>query len=78
MAENKNNAAWVSGAYYLAKPLLTKIREKFEGAEFFDCYENTLFSKLMTWLSSNSCFGCVGRSLCACLLFAFWDTLYYP
>lgn len=56
MAENKNNAAWVSGAYYQAKPLLAKIREKFEGAEFFDCYENTLFSKLMTWLSSNSCF----------------------
>jgi DNA polymerase III delta subunit len=56
MAENKNNAAWVSGAYYLARPLLSKIREKFEGAESFDCYENTLFSKLMTWLSSNSCF----------------------
>jgi DNA polymerase III delta subunit len=56
MAENKNNAAWISGAYYLAKPLLAKIREKFEGAEFFDCYENTAFSKLMTWLNSNSCF----------------------
>ena len=56
MAEKKNNAAWVSGAYYLAKPSLAKIREKFEGAEAFDCYENTLFSKLMTWLSSNSCF----------------------
>ncbi len=56
MAENKNNAAWVSGAYYLAKPLLSQIREKFKGAESFDCYENTPFSKLMTWLSSNSCF----------------------
>lgn len=56
MAENKNNTAWISGAYYLAKPALAKIREKFKGAEFFDCYENTLFSKLMTWLSSNSCF----------------------
>lgn len=55
MTETKN-VAWISGAYYQAKPMLDKIRTKFEGAEFFDCYENTSFSNLLMWLSSNSCF----------------------
>ena len=57
MSDNKKvKVAWISGAYYLAKQTLDKVRETTSGVESFDCYENTDFGKLLSFITSRSCF----------------------
>jgi len=57
MSDNKKvKVAWISGAYYLAKQTLDKVRETTAGVETFDCYENTDFGKLLSFITSRSCF----------------------
>lgn len=55
--KQKVNVAWISGAYYLAKSVLDKIKEKVKDTESFTCDSYTEFSKLYTMLNSNHCFG---------------------
>ena len=56
MSEKKVNIAWVSGAYYIAKPILDKIKDKVKGLDPFICNSDTPFNKLFTVLNSNDCF----------------------
>lgn len=57
MSGKKVNVAWISGAYYQAKPVLDKIKEKVQGAETFVCSSTTPFNLLYEAMKSNFCFG---------------------
>lgn len=57
MSEKKKNVAWISGAYYFAKSVFDKVKEKVKGLDIFICDSDTEFNKLYSQLVSNYCFG---------------------
>jgi len=56
MSEKKKNVAWVSGAYYLCKSVLDKIKEKVKTSDIFICDSTTEFAYLLNSLTTNQCF----------------------
>jgi len=57
MSGKKINVVWISGAYYQAKDVLDKIKEKVKDTEHFFCDRTTSYGKLSEAIRSNFCFG---------------------
>lgn len=57
MSGKKINVVWISGAYYQARDILDKIKEKVKDTEHFFCDRTTPYGKLSEAIRSNFCFG---------------------